>query len=290
MHCCSKILQLCLVALVSALSLFSQDPVTDVDQARPQEAQPLPSSQPKTSPERLVDYILGPEDQILVRAFQAEEFPDKPIQIAGDGYINLPMVGRIHAAGLTIGGLETELSNRLRAYILHPQVTVFVSEYRSQPASVVGAVNTPGVIQLRGRKTLVEVIALAGGLRPEAGTTATITRELARGRVPLPGATDDPAQKFSVGHVNLRNVMNAQDPLGNIVIETNDVVMIPRAQLVYVVGEVEKPGGYMLNERDSMSVLQALSLAGGLKPSAAPKKGQGAHNSGEPFKAHRSGK
>jgi polysaccharide export outer membrane protein len=242
MYCLLKILQFGLVPLVGALSLASQEAVTAADPTVPQEARALPSP-PKTSPERLVDYVLGPEDQIVIRAFQADEFPDKPIQIAGDGYINLPMVGRIHAAGLTIGGLEAELSDRLRAYILHPQVTVFVSEYRSQPASVVGAVNTPGVIQLRGRKTLVEVIALAGGLRPEAGNTATITRELTKGRVPLPGAADDPAQKFSIGHVNLRSVMNAQDPLGNIVIETNDVVMIPRAQLVYVVGEVQKPGG-----------------------------------------------
>ncbi len=230
-----------------------------------------------TGPERVPNYVLGPDDQIIIRAFRLEEISDKPIQIGGDGYINLAFVGRVKAAGLSVSELEQELTKRVKNYVLDPQVTVMVADYRSQPVSVVGAVNVPGVVQLRGRRRLVEVIAQAGGLKPDAGNTVTITRELTQGRIPLPNAADDPTGKFSVAHVNLHNVMEAQDPQNNIVIDANDVVMIPRAQLLYVVGEVQKPGGYVLNERDSLSVLQAVALAGGLTQRAAPKKARILH-------------
>ena len=197
--------------------------------------------------------------------------------MAGDGYINLAMVGRVKVAGLSVSGLEQELTARLQNYVRDPQVSVLISEFRSQPISVVGAVNNAGVVQLRGRKDLVEVIALAGGLKADAGNTATITRELSKGQIPLAGATVDPTGRFSVAHVNLHNVMEAKNPQDNIIIETNDVIMIPKAQLLYVVGEVQKPGGFVLSERDSVSVLQAVALAGGLTQFAALKKARILH-------------
>ncbi|MGA8595253.1 MAG: polysaccharide biosynthesis/export family protein [Bryobacteraceae bacterium] len=224
-----------------------------------------------TIPERVADYVLGPEDQIEIRAFQADEISDKPFQIQGDGYISLPLVGRVKAAGLTVEQFEAALTRELGKYIEHPQVTVLVSEYRSQPVSVMGAVTTPGVVQLRGDKTLVQVISLAGGMRTDASNTVTITRELSQGRIPLPDATTDPTGKFSIAHVNVRKVVDGQAPQENIVIKRDDVITIPRAQMVYVIGEVQRPGGFVLNERDSLSLLQALSLAGGLTKTASLK-------------------
>jgi polysaccharide export outer membrane protein len=259
------------VVLVSAMPLFGQS-TSAVPQAVDGTSGQQPLRQKTTGPERIAGYVLGPEDQIVIRAFQAEEISERPFQIGGDGYINLPLVGRVRAGGLRIEQLESELTARLATYIQNPQVTVMVSDYHSQPISVVGAVNNPGVIQLKGHKTLVEVIALAGGLRPDAGNMATITRELSDSHVPLAHAAIDPGRKVTVAQVNLRKVMNAQAPEDNVVIETNDIVTIPRAQMVYVVGEVQKPGGYILNERDTVSVLQALSLAGGLTQNAASKK------------------
>jgi polysaccharide biosynthesis/export protein len=229
------------------------------------------------SPTRVANYVLGPEDQIIIRAFHVEEVSDKTIQVGGDGYINLPMVGRIKVAGLTVSGLEQGLTERLQGFVRDPQVSVFIAEFRSQPVSVVGAVNSPGVVQLRGRKDLVEVIALAGGLKAEAGNTITITRELSRGQIPLASSTVDSSGKFSVAHVNLHDVMTARNPQDNITIETNDVIMIPKAQMLYVVGEVQKPGAYVLNERDSVSVLQAVSLAGGLTQMASAKRAKILH-------------
>jgi polysaccharide biosynthesis/export protein len=228
-------------------------------------------------PERVANYVLGPEDQIIIRAFRAEELSDRPLQITGDGYINLPMIGKVKAAGLTVGGLETDLTERLKNYVREPQVTVFVAEYHSEPISVVGSVAKPGVIQLQGRKNLVEVIALAGGLTTDAGNTIFMTRELSVGRIPVPGAVDDRNGRFSVATVNLRAVMEARNPQDNVLVEANDVISIPKAQLFYVVGEVQRPGGYALNEKDSISLLQAVALAGGLTGKASAKKAKILH-------------
>src|ERR1700680_2557821 len=99
---------------------------------------------------------LGPNDVIQVHAVEAEEISDKPARIGSDGYINLPLVGRVKAAGLTVEELQAELVQRLRRLIVDPDVTVSLTETHSQPVSVVGAVKNPGVIQLQGQKTLVE--------------------------------------------------------------------------------------------------------------------------------------
>jgi polysaccharide biosynthesis/export protein len=255
----------------SAQSPATLSGTNPLEVTRPAIAPAVPQTGPMT-PERVADYVLGPEDQIIIRAFEAEEISEKPVQVGADGTIDLPMIGRVKAGGLTLAQLEEELRTDLAKYISHPQVTVLVSDYRSQPVSVVGAVNAAGVLQLKGRKTLVQVVSLAGGLRADAGNSVTITRQLSQGRIPLANAIDDPSGRFSIAKVNLSNVMNAQTPQDNILIEPNDVLSVPRAQMVYVIGEVNKPGGYVLNDRDSVSLLQAISLAGGLTKTASPKK------------------
>ena len=284
----SKVSKLIATSCFTVLTLTSQEAAPPVNM-RATETQAQPTTEPNSqirpqatqTPTRVADYVLGPDDQIIIHAFNAAEISDRPIQITGDGYINLALVGRVKAAGVSVSGLEQELTTRLANYVRDPQVTVLVSEFRSHPVSVVGAVNMPGVVQMRGRKNLVEVIALAGGLKPEAGNTVSITRELSSGRIPLPGAADDPSGQYSVAHVNLHNIMEAHNPQDNIVVETNDVVMIPRARLLYVVGEVQKPGGYVLSERDSVTVLQAVALAGGLTSLASPKKAKILHQGGD---------
>jgi len=217
-------------------------------------------------------YTLGPDDQITIQALEAEEISGKPIRIASNGYINFPMVGRLRAAGLTVEQLEVELASRLKEYIKEPQVSVSLTETRSQPISVIGAVTTPGVHQLQGRKTLVEILSMAGGLRPDAGYNVKITRRREWGRIPLPGATDDPSGQFSQAEVRLRDIMQAKSPGENIQIMPNDVISVPRAEMVYVIGEVGKSGGIVLGDQQTMSVLQAMSIAGGLGKTAKSKE------------------
>jgi len=215
-------------------------------------------------------YILGADDQIVIHALHAEEISDKPVRVGSDGFIKLPMIGAVHAAGLTIAQLESTLSQKLGVYVQNPEVAVSITEMKSQPVSVLGAVNTPGVIQLQGRKTLVEVLSLAGGLRQDAGQRVEITRRVSWGEIPLPGAHKDPTGNFYLANVNADAVIKAQHPEQNIVIRPEDVISVPRGAMVYVVGEVGKSGGFVLHDHETLTVLQALSLAEGLGKTASP--------------------
>ena len=216
-------------------------------------------------------YVLGPDDQIMIRALDAEEISEKPVLIGTDGYIRLPMVGRLHAAGLTVEQLEMEIASGLKPFFQEPQVSVNVVEFRSQPVSVLGAVANSGVVQLRGHKTLVEVISAAGGLKNEAGNSIKITRRKEFGPIPLPTATADPSGQFSVAEVSVKSVMEARNPQENIEVKPNDVISIPRADLIYVIGSLKRAGGFALSEREHISVLQALSMAEGLERVASGK-------------------
>ncbi|HLK62893.1 MAG TPA: polysaccharide biosynthesis/export family protein [Bryobacteraceae bacterium] len=238
-------------------------------------------SGPLPSPEQRSTYVLGPEDQILIRALHCEEISDKPYRVQPDGYLNLPLVGSVKVSGLDVTALEASLRDLLRKYYIDPQVTVTVSEFRSQPVSVVGAVANPGVQQLQGRKTLLEIISMAGGTKPDAGPVVKITRELQWGRIPLASAHDDGSGKFSVAEVRLSGLIESRNPEENILIRPNDVISIPQSPLIYVLGEVKKSGGFVMGSRTSMTVLEALSMAEGLQVRAAPGKARILRSTGE---------
>jgi len=248
---------------ITAAGAASQDPPA----AKAAQQQP-----DKIEAEVRAAYLLGPDDSIDIRIPEIEEIGDKPYRVSDSGYINLPLVGQVHAAGLTVEQLEAELATRLNAYFKKPSVSVSVAEFRSQPVSVIGAVTTPGVIQLQGNKTLVEILSMAGGVRTDAGHSVKITRKQQWGRIPLPGATVDPTGRFSIGEVRLKAIMEARNPEQNLLIRPEDIISVPRADIVYVIGDVLKSGGYVLNDQETLSVLQALALAGGLERTAAPRK------------------
>jgi len=209
-------------------------------------------------------YLLGPDDQLQISGPELEETANKTVTVDGEGDLQAPLVGRVHVAGLTVQQAEHELNKRLSRYIRNPQVAMDVKELRSQPASVLGAVNNPGVHQVSGHKTLLEMISMAGGTRPDAGYRIQITRQVEWGCIPLTSATMDASGKYSVATVNLQEIIEAKRPEENIQILPHDVVSIPKADMVYVTGAVKKAGGFILGEHQTMSVIQALSLAEGL--------------------------
>lgn len=215
--------------------------------------------------------VLEAGDHILIWALGVEEMPDKPVQIDSSGDIDLPLIGRVHAGGLTPEQLKEQLKRILKTYVQEPDVTVSLAEAVSQPVSVIGAVTNPGVHQMRGNQTLIEVLSLAGGLRPEAGSNIKVTRRGEYGVVPLPNVKEDSSGRYSVAEVSTKDVMNSTGPAGNLRIYSDDVIAVSRAELVYVIGQVKKAGGFPLNERESVSVLQALSFAEGLDRAAKPK-------------------
>ena len=134
----------------------------------------MPTPPPPPAATDSPSYLLGPEDLLTVRVFAADDIPDKPVQIDNDGTLTLPMIGPVHAAGLTVGQLQATLVTAYKKYFKEPRVSVQVNEFHSQPVSVAGNVLTPGVVQLRGNRNLMEVISMAGGLRPDAGDVVQV--------------------------------------------------------------------------------------------------------------------
>jgi polysaccharide biosynthesis/export protein len=217
-------------------------------------------------------YLFGPEDQIIVKVMDLDDIPDRPVRVDPSGYINLPLVGRLHVAGLSAAQLEAEISSRVNKYVKTPEVSVNLTEFRSQPVSIIGAVNTPGVHQLQGPKRLIEMLSLAGGTRPDSGSKIRITRQMQWGKLPLPDARVDVTGQYSVAELNLDELLQAKNPPQNIYVRPQDVISIPTADVVYVIGEVKKAGGFTLHNRENLSLLQALALAEGLEKSAAPRR------------------
>jgi polysaccharide export outer membrane protein len=236
----------------------------------------LSGQQPDTSGSNrpaAAGYRLGPSDEVTIRVLDlTDEIGDAPFRLDQNGEIALPLVGRLQVGGFTTDQLQVELAKRFRKYLLDPQVTVAISTYRSEPVSVLGAVNTPGVLQVEDGKTLFAVLSLAGGLTNEAGAIIKITRRKEQGPIPLAGAELDSSGDFMVAQVSVKSIMGAHDPTQNIVVRPFDIVTVPTGEVVYVVGCVKTPGGFVLGGREQLSVLQAIALAQGLAPGAAAKK------------------
>jgi len=216
--------------------------------------------------------ILGPDDQVTIRALDVDELDGKTARIDLRGDIDVPLLGTVKAGGLTVEQLEAEISRVLQKYVQHPKVSVVVSEHHSQPVSVLGAVSAPGTFSLTGPTTLEQVLSKAGGLRPDAGNTIYITRRRSMGPIPLPSPNVDQSGEFSTAQVNVKSLLDGKTPTANILMRATDVISVPKADLVYVVGAVNRPGGFVLNERSEMTVLQAVSMAEGLERTSAPKR------------------
>jgi polysaccharide biosynthesis/export protein len=219
-------------------------------------------------------YLLGSGDQLVIRAANVPDISEKPVRIDLTGNINMPTIGHIHAGGLTVDQLEAEIVKRLKVYLEEPDVAVSISEYQSQPVSIFGEVGAPGVHQLQGHKTLVEMLATSGGVRTSAGPSVRITRLIENGPIPLPGATTDPTGRFSVAELQLKPLVAAQTPELDIEIKPNDIISVPKAELIYIAGEGIKSTLLTLNDGPTMSVMQALASAGGINKTADPKNGK----------------
>jgi polysaccharide export outer membrane protein len=217
-------------------------------------------------------YKLGVGDSLLIRVSNVPELTEKTFRIDGDGTINAPVVGRINAGKLTVDELQKELNKRLGYFLEEPDAIVILTESQSQPISIFGEVASPGVHPLQGRKTLIEMISTAGGVRPTAGPMIRITRQLEFGRIPLPGAADDPTGKFSIAQLEMKPLVGALTPENDIEIQPHDIISVPRAELIYVAGDVTRSGPLPLTERPTISLIEALSATGGVLKTADTKR------------------
>ena len=215
--------------------------------------------------------LLGPEDVISIHVADFDEIPDKPIRIDFAGYIDIPVVGRVTAAGLSVPQLESHLTDSLKRYIKRPEVSISIVEMHSRPVSVLGAVNKPGIYQMEGPKTLIEMLSLAGGLRTDAGSHVRITRSTEMGHLDISIARADLGGQYEAAEINIDDLMSGKDLSLNLTIRPHDVISAGKGELIYVIGDVKKPGGYALSSHERISLLKGLSLAEGPEKTASLK-------------------
>lgn len=225
------------------------------------------------------DYVIGSSDVLAIDVFEVPDF-SREVQVNVSGYISLPLLPtKIKAAGLTAFQLQDKLAELLQVngLVSNPQVTVVVKEQHSQPITIVGAVKSPMVYQAVRPTTLLEALTAAGGIADDAGGVVLVTRngtEASQGDANANnggGAADIiPPTTLTI---NLDDLIDSGDSRFNIGLQGGDVVSVPRAGIIYVMGAVQRPGGFVItNDHQQVTTLKALTLAGGLTPTA--KSGQ----------------
>jgi polysaccharide export outer membrane protein len=209
------------------------------------------------------NYVIGAQDVLTISVFDEPSLSGK-YAVELDGSLSFPLIGRVKAAGLSLRDFESDLRTRLASgYFRNPKITVAIEQYRSQRIFVVGAVKDPGSYSLTGDMTLIEVLAKAGSTTDAAGDEVMLIRGhgQASARLPEVGEADD------VTRVNIKELQGGPAAARNLALSDGDTIYVPRAQVVYVFGQVKNPGSYPV--QTDTTVLQVLSLAGGVLPTGA---------------------
>lgn len=218
------------------------------------------------------DYKVGPEDLLVIEVYGQEELK-REVRVNGQGQISMPLVGVVKVEGLTTKEVEHRLMDLYGSqYLRNPQVTVEVKEFFHQRVAVTGAVTKPGFYEIIGPRSLLEVLALAGGIanergRAESGDVIHVIRrqngaEAARLTKAASAQSFSPKSKTTV--INLRRLVSGKAPDLNVTVQGGDVVHVPYAGSAYVLGGVKKPGSVAVKR--NLTVSQAVAMAGGIDP------------------------
>jgi polysaccharide export outer membrane protein len=210
---------------------------------------------------------LAPFDEVAVQALGAPELDSQHFRIDQRGFLRLPLAGEIEAAGLSPRELEERIESGLARYLRNPHALVTVVRYAERPVSILGSVARPGVIQATRPITLLEAISSVGGLTADAGPSVTLTRSGAA----IAGASRNEEGNY-VARIPVAALLDGENSQANLALQPHDVIVVSRANQVYVIGSVRRPGVFSAGEREGLSVLQAIALAGGLANHSAPKR------------------
>ncbi|PKK92257.1 MAG: hypothetical protein CVV64_02255 [Candidatus Wallbacteria bacterium HGW-Wallbacteria-1] len=197
------------------------------------------------------EYKLGPEDILEIYVDRHTDL-SRVVVVGPDGKISLPLIGDVKAQGLTRTELQQEIAGRFKSYITEPMVTVLIQSFNSFKVYVLGQVNRPGLYSLKGKPYLMEAISLASGLTDDANSEEVVIKRDTERIV-----------------VNLSSFLKGDGDNRDILLQTGDTVFVPKLELekkVFVLGEVGLPGAYDLKQ--TVSLIEALSLAGSYKPTA----------------------
>ncbi len=199
--------------------------------------------------------LIGAGDSLHVQVFDTPEM-DQHARVTDDGNVPIIFLGNVHVAGLTPELAARTIETQLQAKELmkHPQVTVTIEQYATQGVLVIGQVAKPGSIQIDTSRPVLDVLALAGGLTDTADRTITIERHGTGERIKY-FVSNSPEEAFD----------------HSVLIHPGDKLMVPKAGVVYALGDFDKPGGYVINNnKGQLTALQMLAAAGGTPPTASP--------------------
>jgi polysaccharide export outer membrane protein len=205
------------------------------------------SAERKTAPANGSALVIGPGDELEITVYGAPDLSEHA-RVSADGNISLPLIGYVRIAGLSSSEAEGAIETQLRQgnVVNDPQVSVYVKEYTNSGISVTGEVAKPGFYSAVGPHRLFDVLQAAGG------------------------PTDKAANKVIVSHRDQKDATTlsisknpAEMTASNVELQPGDTVVVPKAGIVYVLGEVTRPGGYVLNSTGGITVLQVVAVAGG---------------------------
>jgi polysaccharide biosynthesis/export protein len=229
-----------------------------------QEIQPaLPTAQDSAPPAAHESLLIGPGDLLRISVIRESEL-DQRVRVLDSGEITLALAGNVTVQGLTPAEAAARVADKYREgkFLLHPEVSVFVEEYATETVTILGQVAHPGTVRLTAPRGLIDVLSLAGGLtdsadrhivieRKDKGAHGTETTE--RIRAFIPNRADD--------------ALNA-----DVLVRPGDTIVVPKAGIVYVLGDVAHPGGYVMQNDSQLTVLQAIALAAGASKTASEKR------------------
>lgn len=265
LHKSSPCLVLCIAFFATAIGTRAQQPgssapppaILPSDQPPAAPAPTAPTAQSDetaTNPESL---LIGPGDLLRITVLRESEL-DQRARVLDSGEIPLALAGNVAVQGFTPAQAATLIAGKYREgnFLLHPEVSVFVEEFATQTVTILGQVAHPGTVRLTAPRTLIDVLSLAGGLTPDADRHIVLQRAGKGGeriRAFLPNRADD--------------ALNA-----DILVRPGDTVIVPKAGIVYILGDVARPGGYVMQNDSQLTVLQAIALAAGTSKTASEKR------------------
>lgn len=218
---------------------------------------PAPAGVPAQSSESL---LIGPGDLLRIAILRESEL-DQSVRVLDSGEVSLELVGPVTVQGLSPSEAATRIAARYRDgnFLLHPEVSVLVEEYATQTVTVLGQVGHPGTVRITAPRTLIDVLSLAGGLTEFADRHVVVERKAREGQ---------PAERLRAYIPN-----RADDALNaDILVRPGDTVVVPKAGIVYVLGDVAHPGGYVMQNDSKLTALEAIALASGTSKTASERK------------------
>lgn len=204
------------------------------------------------------DYRIGKGDVLRISVYQQPDL-DKLVRVSNQGRIVLPLIGPVVAKGETTDGMAKKIETLLsEGYLVNPNVSVYIEEFRSQKVTILGSVNQPGLYEISGEISFLELVSRAGGFTDIAGDQAVIKRQAEGG-----------AKHKKIIRIDLKNFMENGDTSVDVALMEGDSIFVKQAQMIYINGEVRNPDGYKY--RQDMTVIKAVTLANGLTEKASPK-------------------